>query len=75
MVGLHFVPFAWAFHDRMFLYLGVAVAAVGATGLLTGALGVPHAADALAVVAGLVMITIITLYAQGRFAPPALKPL
>lgn len=73
VVGLHFVPFAWAFHERMFLYLGVAVAAVGATGLLAGALGVPRAADALAVVAGLVMLTIITLYAQGRFAPPALE--
>lgn len=68
VVGMHFLPFAWAFHERMFLYLGGAVAVMGAAGLLAGALGVPHAADALAVVAGLVMITIITLYARGRFA-------
>lgn len=73
VVGLHFLPFAWAFHERVFLYLGGAVTVLGATGLLTGALGIPHAADALAVVAGLVMITIITLYAQGRFAPPVLE--
>lgn len=71
VVGLHFFPFAWAFHERMFFYLGAAVAVTGAAGLLAGALGVPHAADALAVVAGLVMITIITLYARGLFAPPA----
>jgi hypothetical protein len=69
VVGLHFMPFAWAFHERMFLYLGCLVAAIGAFGLLAGALGVPHAADALAVVAGLVMVTIIMLYALGRFVP------
>lgn len=72
VVGLHFVPFAWAFRERMFLYLGGAVAVIGATGLLAGALGVPHAADALAVLAGLVMLTVITLYARGRFARPSL---
>lgn len=73
VVGLHFVPFAWAFSERMFHYLGGSVAVIGATGLLAGALGVPHAADALAVFAGLVMLTIITLYAQGRFARPPLE--
>ena len=73
VVGLHFIPFAWAFQERMFLYLGGAVAVLGVAGLLAGALGVPHAADALAVVAGLVMIMIIALYARGRFAPPALE--
>ena len=73
VVGLHFLPFAWAFHERMFLHLGAAVAVIGAAGLLAGAVGVPHAADAMAVVAGLVMLTIITLYARGRFAPPVLE--
>lgn len=63
----------WTFHERMFLYLGGAVAVIGAAGLLAGAGGIPHAADALAVVAGLVMISIITLYAQGRFASPAIE--
>lgn len=69
VVGVHFVPFAWAFHERMFLYLGGAVAAIGAVGLMAGALGVTHAADAAAVVAGVAMLAIITLYARGRFAP------
>lgn len=69
VVGVHFIPFAWAFHERMFLYLGGAVAVIGAVGLMTGALGVPHAADAAAVVAGVAMLAIITLYARGRFAP------
>jgi hypothetical protein len=68
VVGLHFTPFAWAFQERLFLYLGGTVTVIGATGLLAGALGVSHAPDAMAVVAGLVLITILTLYAQGHFA-------
>lgn len=71
VVGLHFMPFAWAFQEGMFLYLGGALTAIGAAGLAAGLLGVPHAADAAAVVAGVVMLIIITLYAQGRFAPAA----
>ena len=73
VVGLHFIPFAWAFQERMFLHLGGAVALIGVTGLGAGALGVLHAAHASAVVAGLAMLTIIALYAQGRFAPHALE--
>ena len=69
-VGLHFLPFAWAFGEPMFCYLGGAVAVLGGAGLLAGSLGVEHAAEALTVVAGLAMLTIITLYALGRFAPP-----
>jgi hypothetical protein len=72
VVGLHFIPFAWAFHERMFFYLGGVLALIGAAGLLAGALGVRHAADALAVVAGLVMLTTISLYALGRFARSSL---
>ncbi|MGB9377034.1 MAG: hypothetical protein WCB04_05910 [Mycobacteriales bacterium] len=67
VVGLHFIPQAWAFQERMFCYLGGAVAVLGAAGLTAGALGVSRAADALAVVAGLVMIVIINIYARGRF--------
>lgn len=70
VVGLHFIPFAWAFQERMFLHLGGVVALIGATGLAAGVLGVLHAASASAVVAGLAMLTIIALYARGRFAPP-----
>lgn len=68
VVGLHFIPFAWAFDERMFYWLGTLVAAIGAVGLLVGLLGVPHAADAAAVIAGLTMQVIILQYARGRFA-------
>jgi len=69
IVGLHFIPFAWAFGERMFYWLGSLVAALGAIGLLAGVMGVPRAADAMAVTAGLAMQVIILLYARGRFAP------
>ncbi|MDQ2737808.1 MAG: hypothetical protein M3Y35_04120 [Actinomycetota bacterium] len=69
VVGLHFIPFAWAFGERMFYWLGGLVASLGALGLVAGFMRTPHAADAAAVAAGLVMLTIITLYARGRFAP------
>ena len=68
VVGVHFIPFAAAFRERMFYLLGGAVAAVGATGFLAGALGIRRAADAAAVLAGLAMILIIERYARGRFA-------
>ncbi len=69
VVGLHFIPFAWAFHERMFFWLGGLVCVLGATGLLAGAMGVGHGAEAAAVLAGLVMLIVITVYARGRFAP------
>lgn len=69
VVGLHFIPFAWAFGERMFFWLGGLVSVLGLAGLVTGAMGVAHAAETLAVLAGLVMLVIITLYARGRFAP------
>lgn len=68
VVGLHFIPFAWAFGERMFIWLGSLVAAIGTTGMLIGYLGITHAADATAVIAGLTMQILILLYAQGRFA-------
>lgn len=68
VVGVHFIPFAWAFGERMFFWLGGLVAALGAVGVAAGFMGVPHAAEALAVVAGLTMQVIIALYARGRFA-------
>lgn len=73
VVGLHFIPFAWAFGERMFYWLGSLVLALGVTGLLAGLMGVPRAADAMAVTAGLAMQIIILLYAQGRFAPKPTK--
>jgi len=75
VVGLHFIPFAWAFRERMFYWLGGLVAALGGVGLVAGFSRTPQAADAAAVAAGLVMLIIITLYARGRFAPrPASSP-
>ncbi|WP_432570691.1 DUF7010 family protein [Kineococcus sp. SYSU DK005] len=70
VVGAHFIPFAWAFRERVFSHLGGAVTAIGAAGLVAGALGVPRAAEGAAVAAGLVMIAVLVLHAQGRFAAP-----
>lgn len=69
VVGLHVLPFALAFRERMFIVLGSTMAATGAVGLLAGAFGVPRAAEAAAVAAGLVMIAVVVLYARGRFTP------
>ena len=68
VVGLHFLPFARAFAERMFLLLGGAVAALGIAGLLAGWFGVPRAAEAAAVLAGLVMLGLATRHARGGFA-------
>jgi len=72
VVGLHFIPFAWAFHERMFFWLGGLgglVCVLGGTGLLAGAMGVAHGAEASAVLAGLAMLIASAMYARGRFAP------
>ena len=71
VVGLHFLPFAWAFGERMFLSLGGAVAVLGAGGLLAGGLGVRLAPEAAAVAGGLVMLALSTQYARGGFARPS----
>lgn len=68
VVGLHFIPFAWAFHERMFFWLGGLTCGLGAAGLLAGVAGLARAAETAAVSAGLVMLIVITLYAAGRFA-------
>jgi hypothetical protein len=69
VVGVHFIPFAWAFGERLFLRLGVSLALLGAIGLVAGVSGIGHAAEALAVAAGLVMLTMIAAYARGVFSP------
>ncbi len=71
VVGLHFIPFAWAFAERMFYWLGGCVAAVGVIGLSLGFMGLTHSPEAMAVTAGLIMQVIIVMYARGRFAPRA----
>lgn len=65
-VGLHFVPFAWAFTTPFFRLLGWALAAIGAVGvLLVVAAGLPLAGPAAAVVAGITMIVLIAIDALG----------
>jgi hypothetical protein len=68
VVGIHFLPFAWAFHERMFRRLGLALSGLGAGGLIAGFAGVSGAAEGAAVLGGLVMLTLLALYALGYFA-------
>jgi hypothetical protein len=64
-VGLHFLPFAAAFRAPVFRVLGALVGAVGAAGLLLGLVAGPVWALAAAVVAGLVMLAVMTADARG----------
>jgi hypothetical protein len=68
IVGVHFLPFAWAFGEGMFYRLGLALLILGSTGLAAGYAGLTHAAEAGAVLSGLVMLALVALYADGRFA-------
>jgi hypothetical protein len=70
VVGLHFLPFAWAFGERMFHRLGLALLVLGCLGLVIGFVGVPHAAGAAAVLSGVVMLSLLVRHARGRYAPP-----
>lgn len=60
-VGLHFLPFAAAFHTPMFTVLGSIMAAVGAVGLTLGLAWDERAAAAAAVVTGVVMLVVIAV--------------
>ena len=62
IVGLHFVPFAWAFRERMFYVLGGALIILGGLGLLT------NWALAAAAGSGLVMALLLLAYSLGMFA-------
>lgn len=62
VVGVHFVPFAWAFRERMFYLLGCALIVLGGLGML---LTLPRAS---ATVSGLVMAGILISYSLGAFA-------
>jgi hypothetical protein len=68
VVGLHFVPFAWAFGERLFYVLGLALLGLGSIGLIAGYAGVTHAAEAAAVLSGLVMLALLAAHAHGLFA-------
>jgi hypothetical protein len=65
VVGLHFIPFAWAFKERMFYTLGGILAGLGGLGLL---IGTRTSALGAAVGSGLVMSLILLAYSLGLFA-------
>lgn len=60
-VGLHFLPFAKAFHTPMFTTLGSLVALLGLAGLILGWAWKETSAPAVAVLAGIIMLAVITL--------------
>ena len=68
-VGLHFLPFAAAFHTPMFTRLGTLMALIGAIGVGLGWLLDPRWAAAAAVLTGVVMLVVIAADASGRVRP------
>lgn len=65
VVGLHLIPFAWAFKEGMFYILGGVLAGLGGLGLL---IGTQSSALGAAVGSGLVMSLILLAYSLGMFA-------
>lgn len=65
-VGLHFLPFAAAFHTPVFIPLGTTMAALGTAGLILGWSWDVRSGAGAAVVAGLVMLMLIALDAARR---------
>lgn len=63
-VGLHFLPFAAAFHAPAFLTIGGCVAALGAAGLVLGFTVGTAWASAAAVSAGVAMLLIMAVTTQ-----------
>ncbi len=60
-VGLHFLPFAKAFHTPMFVVLGSLMTLLGAAGLVLGWVWDERAAAASAVVSGIAMLVVIAV--------------
>ncbi|MBM9459103.1 hypothetical protein JK386_04255 [Nocardioides sp. zg-536] len=58
-VGLHFLPFASAFHTPLFTVLGLLMPAIGGVGLVLGWAWDGDAGAWAAVIAGLTMLTLI----------------
>lgn len=59
-VGLHFLPFAHAFHTPMFRRLGLSMAVLGVLAIVLGLVWTATATAAIAVLAGIVMLVVIT---------------
>lgn len=70
VVGLHFLPFAWAFHARVFALLGSLLAGLGVTGLILGWACSPLATDVVAVLAGLGMLAVLVASACDQLVQP-----
>lgn len=72
-VGLHFLPFAAAFHTPMFRPLGAIMAVLGSAGLALGWVWDERAAAAMAVISGVVMLAVIAGDAARAAGQPALS--
>ncbi len=70
-VGLHFLPFAAAFHTPMFARLGILMTVIGGIGLGLGWSSDERPAAASAVVTGVVMLVVIAGDAVDRNPAPA----
>ncbi|MFC8731605.1 hypothetical protein ACFT5B_04020 [Luteimicrobium sp. NPDC057192] len=62
-VGLHFLPFARAFHTPLFRRLGLVMAALGVAALVLGLVWTPVATAGVVVLTGLAMLVLIGLAA------------
>ena len=69
-VGLHFLPFARAFHTPMFALLGSLMAVLGGVGLVLGWAWDERAAAGAAVLTGIVMLVVIAADAGRTTAQP-----
>jgi hypothetical protein len=69
-VGLHFLPFAWAFKERIFYMVGGTLTLVGGLGLL---IGTQTSALAAATGSGLIMSLILLTYSIGLFTSRLLQ--
>ncbi len=70
-VGLHFLPFAWAFGERMFSWLGGSLLLLGTLGVAAEVAADVRAAPWAAVASGWAMALLLLAYAFGAFARPA----
>ena len=70
-VGLHFLPFAAAFHTPLFMRLGATMAVLGSVGLTLGLIWDAQSAAAMAVFSGIVMLTFIAGDAASTARRPA----
>ena len=73
-VGLHFLPFAWAFSAPVFRVLGWAMTGIGLVGVGAAVVTGQEGAAAAAVLAGLVMFLVMTALALRPWQPDAAGP-